>query len=119
MPRKFVRLDAPLQVTTFRVTLYRVEYAEGVEGDLHRMRAFDRNSVLDAIDDQLTRVPTEETGHRKRLEGVVPPFEDVDPVWQLAVGEFRVFYDVREPQKRVTILAVRRKPPHKTTKDIL
>jgi mRNA-degrading endonuclease RelE of RelBE toxin-antitoxin system len=106
-------------VTTFRVTLLRVQYAEGVEGDLRRMRAFDRNSVLDAIDDQLTRVPAEESRHRKRLEGIVAPFEDVDPVWQLSVGEFRVFYDVSAPQKRVTILSVRRKPPHRTTKDIL
>ena len=59
------------------------------------------------------------------------PFEHTEPVWQLRVAEFRVFYDVakeptgqdadepRKPEGVVTIRAVRRKPGHKTIKDIL
>jgi mRNA-degrading endonuclease RelE of RelBE toxin-antitoxin system len=35
------------------------------------------------------------------------------------IGEYRVFYDVDEETSTVTIRAVRSKPPHKTTEEIL
>jgi mRNA-degrading endonuclease RelE of RelBE toxin-antitoxin system len=37
----------------------------------------------------------------------------------LRVGEYRVFYDVQEQARLVTVRAIRLKPPHKTTKVIL
>jgi mRNA-degrading endonuclease RelE of RelBE toxin-antitoxin system len=43
----------------------------------------------------------------------------VQPVWELRVGEYRVFYDVDEVGGQVVVRAVRRKPPHKTTEEIL
>jgi hypothetical protein len=60
-----------------------------------------------------------EARHRKMLVGLVPPFDATPPIWQLSVGEFRVFYDVDPGERRVYVRAVRRKPPHKTTKEIL
>jgi mRNA-degrading endonuclease RelE of RelBE toxin-antitoxin system len=42
-----------------------------------------------------------------------------EPVWELRVGKFRVFYDVDEDATTVTVRAIREKPPHKTTEDIL
>ena len=51
--------------------------------------------------------------------GLTPPWEHVEPVWELRVGEFRVFYDVSEEESRVIVRAIRRKPPHKTTEEIL
>lgn len=46
-------------------------------------------------------------------------WDAVLPVRELRVGECRVFYDVDEAEQRVTIRAIRRKPPHSTTEDIL
>ena len=60
-----------------------------------------------------------ETRNKKILVGLTPPWEHQPPVWELRVGEYRVFYDVDEPDRRVTVRAVRRKPPHATTEGIL
>jgi len=51
---------------------------------------------------------------RKLLEGLVPPWDSVRPVWQLRVGDFRVFYDVDEKAHEVIVRAVRRKGTKKT-----
>ena len=50
---------------------------------------------------------------------LVPPFEAVPPVWQLRIGDHRVFSDVDSVHKKVFVRAVRRKPPHLTTEQIL
>ncbi len=99
--------------------MYRIRFAESVEKDLRGLRAYDRKKILDAIERQLSAEPGVETCHRKILVGLVPPFEAVPPIWQLAVGEFRVFYDLDEEEKTVVVRAVRKKPPHKTTEEIL
>ena len=46
-------------------------------------------------------------------------WEAVPPVWELRVGESRVFYDVSEEDSVVYVRAVRRKPRGKKTEDIL
>jgi len=43
----------------------------------------------------------------------------VDPIWELRLGEYRVFYDVDEAKSSVTIRAIRHKPPHKRTEEVL
>jgi mRNA-degrading endonuclease RelE of RelBE toxin-antitoxin system len=63
--------------------------------------------------------PTQETRNRKMLVGLKPPWEHEEPIWELRVGKHRVFYDVDEDEKKVMVRAVRAKPPHKTTEDIL
>ena len=50
----------------------------------------------------------------ERYAGFFPP-----TVWELRIGEFRVFYDVNEETALVTVRAIRQKPPHKTTEEIL
>ena len=45
--------------------------------------------------------------------------EHMDPVWELRIGEYRVFYDVDEQASLVMVRAIRHKPPHKTTEEIL
>jgi mRNA-degrading endonuclease RelE of RelBE toxin-antitoxin system len=99
--------------------VYAIEYAIGAEEDLAGIEPFHRNIILTSVDTQLAHVPNVRTRHRKPLEGLVPPFEHVPPIWQLSVGEYRVFYDVDEAGSRVVVRAVRRKPAHKTTKEIL
>jgi mRNA-degrading endonuclease RelE of RelBE toxin-antitoxin system len=100
-------------------TTYTIEYAEGVEDDLAGLRASERKQVLDSIDKQLMYEPTRETRNRKMLPGLIPPWEHVEPIWELRIGEYRVFYDVDEANGTVTIRAVRHKPSHKTTEEIL
>lgn len=48
------------------------------------------------------------------LSGLVPPWKQVRPVWQLRVGDLRVFYDVDESSRIVIVRAVRRKKRKKT-----
>lgn len=99
--------------------MFAIEYAESVADDLKDIRAFDRKKILDTIDEQLNHQPSQETRNRKVISGLVPPWEHEPPVWELRVGEFRVFYDVDEIEKKVYVRAVRHKPPHATTEDIL
>ena len=100
-------------------TPYTIDYAEGVSADLANLRAYERKNILDAMDEQLLHEPTRQTKNRKILVGLIPPWEHVPPVWELRIGEYRVFYDVDEATSTVTIRAVRYKPPHKTTEEIL
>jgi len=87
--------------------------------ELDELRAFDHRRVVDEIEAALTHEPANPTRHRKRLAGVVPPWSQVGPVWELRVDEYRVFYDVDDDARQVVVRAVRRKPPGKTTKEIL
>jgi hypothetical protein len=57
------------------------------------------------------------TRNRKMLPDLVPPFFRVPPVWEIRVGDFRVYYDVDD--EVVNIRAIRTKPPHQTTEQVL
>jgi mRNA-degrading endonuclease RelE of RelBE toxin-antitoxin system len=98
---------------------YTIEYAEGVADDLAVLRASERKRVLDSIEKQLIYEPMRETRNRKMLRGLIPPWQHVEPVWELRIAQYRVFYDIDVVTGAVTIRAIRRKPPHKTTEDIL
>jgi mRNA-degrading endonuclease RelE of RelBE toxin-antitoxin system len=99
--------------------MFILKYAEGVADDLANLRAFDRKQLLDRIEEQLTHQPTQGTRNKKILVGLIPPWEHEEPVWELRVDEYRVFYDVNEEARCVTVRAIRYKPPHKTTDEIL
>jgi mRNA-degrading endonuclease RelE of RelBE toxin-antitoxin system len=99
--------------------MFVIEYAEGVVEDLKALPASKRKRVLDKMDEQLLHEPTVETRNKKVIEGLEPPWEHEEPIWELRVGEFRVFYDVDEEAGRVVVRAIRHKPPHKTTEEIL
>lgn len=99
--------------------MYTIEYTEGVAGDLADLRAYERAQILDRIEEQLTHEPTRQTRNKKILMGLVPPWEYVEPVGELRVGRYRVFYDVDEASVVVAVRAIRYKPPHKTTGEIL
>ncbi len=99
--------------------MYRIEYAESVADDLSNVRTFERKRILDAIDKQLEHEPTSETRNKKILKGLIPPWEHIPPVWELRIGEYRVFYDVNQESLLVMIRAIRHKPSHKRTEEIL
>ncbi len=99
--------------------MYSIEFAEDVAADLARIRVVDVSRILDRIDEQLMHEPTRQTRHRKLLVGLRTPWQHEAPTWELRIGKHRVFYDVDEEARRVTVRAVREKPPHKTTDAIL
>lgn len=99
--------------------MYEIIYVESIADDLKRLQAGQRKQILNRIERQLTHEPTRQTRNRKLLAGLVPPWEYVEPVWELRIGEYRVFYDVDETAAVVIIRAIRHKPPHKTTEEIL
>jgi len=99
--------------------MFTIEYAKGVAEDLKKIRAHERSRILDSIEDQLKYEPTVLTRNRKILVGLVPPWEYVEPIWELRVGEYRVFYDVNEEMSVVKIRAIRHKPPRMKTEAII
>jgi mRNA-degrading endonuclease RelE of RelBE toxin-antitoxin system len=88
---------------------YEIEFTRQAYGHLKAVRRFDRNTILDAVKEQLTYAPTEETQNRKLLRD--NPLAD----WELRVGQHRVFYDVDTDNRRVRILAVGVKDRNKLT----
>jgi mRNA-degrading endonuclease RelE of RelBE toxin-antitoxin system len=101
------------------VRMFTLEFAAGVYDDLKALRARERKLILDKIDEQLLHNPTEQTRNKKILVGLEPPWEHEQPVWELRMGKYRVFYDVNEEEQRDIVRAVREKPPHQTTEDVL
>ena len=101
------------------MVVFTISYVESVTEDLAGIRAFERRLLLDRIEQQLSHEPNRATKNRKILSGLTPPWEHIPPVWELRVNQYRVFYDVDESAGQVFVRAVRYKPPHKTTEDIL
>ena|SRR3990172_10442604 len=99
--------------------MFKIEYAASIADDLAELRAFDRKRILDRIEEELIHQPNQETRNKKLIPGLVPPWEHEEPAWELRVGEFRVFYDVSKEAECVTVRAIRHKPSHKTTEEIL
>jgi mRNA-degrading endonuclease RelE of RelBE toxin-antitoxin system len=99
--------------------VFQIVFEEKVEAEIAALRPFDGGRILNAIVTQLSYEPAAPTRNRKRLTATGPPLHALSPVWELRVGDYRVFYDVSAEERAVHILAVRRKPPHKTTKEIL
>ena len=99
--------------------MFEVRFAEGVEEDLRNIRIYYRNQILDAIEKQLAHEPGIRTRHRKLLENLIPPWQTVAPIWELRVGEYRVFYDISPTEPVVYVRAVRRKRRGTKTEDIL
>jgi mRNA-degrading endonuclease RelE of RelBE toxin-antitoxin system len=97
---------------------YTIEIADAAFAELQSIKPFYSRQIVDAIDEQLIHQPNVETRNRKVLIGLQPDFEHGDPVWELRVATYRVYYDVIEDAKRVVIRAVREKPPHATTEQI-
>jgi mRNA-degrading endonuclease RelE of RelBE toxin-antitoxin system len=99
--------------------MYTIRFAAGVVEDLRQCSAYYRSQILAAIDTHLTRQATIPSRRRKLLVNLIPPWEAVPPIWELRVGVYRVFYDVSEADRMVSVRAIRRKPRDKRTEDIL
>ena len=93
---------------------YSIEIADLAGEELKAIRKYDRRRIVDVIEGQLTHQPTVETKNQKMLDAAAPGFEHQSPVWELRVGDFRVFYDVDEASETVFVRAVRFKG-HRST----
>ena len=98
--------------------MFAILYDEAAEAELQTLRAHEARRIMDEVDVLLAQEPTKRSRRKKPLEGLMPPWDAVRPVWQLRVGDFRVFYDVNERRKEVVVRAIRRKGT-KTTEEIL
>ena len=98
---------------------YEIVVKPSAEQELEAIRVFDRRRIIDGIRSALSHQPNLETKNRKRLESLCPAFEHTPPIWELRIGQFRVFYDIEESEMTVFIRAVRMKEPHQKTEDIV
>jgi mRNA-degrading endonuclease RelE of RelBE toxin-antitoxin system len=96
-----------------------VEIMPSALSELKTVHVFYRRQIAQAIREQLVHQPTMPTRNRKLLVDPRPSFECEPPLWELRVGSYRVFYDVDEVAQIVFVRAVREKPPHADTEDIL
>jgi mRNA-degrading endonuclease RelE of RelBE toxin-antitoxin system len=70
---------------------YEVKYSDEAVEDLKKLRTFDSTAILDQIEQVLMVNPTLESKARVKLLRQPAPAQ-----YRLRVGEFRVFYDVKE-----------------------
>src|SRR6516162_406384 len=98
---------------------YEIELTDLALGELKAIRVFDRRRIVDEISNQLTHQPAIATRHRKFLDAATAEFEHVLPIWEMRVGDYRVFYDVDEAEQVVYVRAVRLKDAGRTTGEIL
>lgn len=87
--------------------------------ELRALKGFYQRQIADAIDEHLLHEPTTVTRRRKPLDVTEASFAFDPPLWELRVANFRVFYDVDAEGKNVFIRAVREKPPHAISEEIL
>jgi mRNA-degrading endonuclease RelE of RelBE toxin-antitoxin system len=98
---------------------FTIEVTRSAAGELKAIRLYERQRIVEEIEAQLAQQPNVGTRNRKCLQGITPGFEHIPPIWELRVGEYRVFYDVDTEANTVYVRAVRRKTPEQTTEDIV
>ncbi|NEP62958.1 MAG: type II toxin-antitoxin system RelE/ParE family toxin [Symploca sp. SIO2G7] len=84
--------------------MYEIEFTPEAVQDLRYFRKFEQNIVIEAIQTRLTHEPTVETKNRFRRS---PP--DIAE-WELRIGIFRVFYNVDEFVRIVSVARIGEKP---------
>ena len=80
--------------------MFEIELTLDAIDDMRLLRKYERQQIVETIQDQLAHQPTEETRNRKRLR----PNQLAE--WELRIGRFRVFYDIDVQANRVKIEAV-------------
>jgi mRNA-degrading endonuclease RelE of RelBE toxin-antitoxin system len=80
---------------------YRIEFADEAKLNLRALRKGDQVKVLDKIDMHLAYQPTMQS--KSRIKSLRP---GTFPPYRLRVDEFRVYYDVIEPQRLVVVYGI-------------
>jgi mRNA-degrading endonuclease RelE of RelBE toxin-antitoxin system len=99
--------------------LFQVRLGPDAREELKRLPAHAQRRIVDAMNRELRVRPTRDSKPRKQL---VPDqdagIEATTPVWQLRVGEYRVFYDVDARARVVMVQRIARKG-RRTTGEVL
>ena len=80
---------------------YRIEFADEAKLNLRALRKGHQVKVLDKIDRHLSYQPTMQS--KSRIKSLRP---GTFPPYRLRVDEFRVYYDVIEPQRQVVVYGI-------------
>ena len=82
------------------MAVYQIAVTEEAKADLSYYTAFERKIMTAAMRAQLTDSPAVETRNRKRLRD--------NPIarWELRSGQHRIFSEVDETARQVTVMAV-------------
>jgi mRNA interferase RelE/StbE len=91
---------------------YQIEYAEEAVADLKSLRPFDQKKVIRGIEAHLQHEPTKTS--RSRIKRMTQPFWSQ---YRLRIDEFRVYYDIADDARIVSILRVLEKGQRQTSKE--
>ena len=83
---------------------YQILITADAQQDLDGLGAYDRQTVLEAIETHLTHQPTQVS--RSRIKQLAQP---AISQYRLRAGDFRVYYDVDEEARNVVVLQVHQK----------
>jgi mRNA-degrading endonuclease RelE of RelBE toxin-antitoxin system len=111
--------DGNVSYNSVTMAEWSVMYTSDAREDLRKMRRVHLSRIRDAIERGLGHEPDVVTKNRKPLADLSSPLSEERAVWELRVGPHRVFNDVDPEEQKVTVLWVRRKPPHSTTEGVL
>jgi len=98
---------------------FAVQIVSSALKELQAFKPYYQRQIADAIDRPLPYQPTLPTRHRKPIQVTEASFAFDPPLWELRIGNIRVFYDVEQSRQIIYIRAIRAKPPHATTEDAL
>ena len=82
------------------MTGFQIELTDEARGDLAHYAVSERKTIVEEIRVQLSHQPLATTKNRKPLRA------NPTASWELRIGRFRVFYEVDESSRIVTITAV-------------
>ena len=77
-----------------------VKFTSSALGDIAPLKKRERKAILDWIDKQLVYEPHVETRNRKRLR------PNRTSEWEVRIGKYRVFYDVRQTERIVEVTVI-------------
>ena len=79
---------------------YQIEITEEAKADLYYYTVFERKIAANAIRMQLAYKPLIETKNREKLrDNPIAP-------WEVRSGKYRIFYEVDETSRKVTVVAI-------------
>jgi mRNA-degrading endonuclease RelE of RelBE toxin-antitoxin system len=99
--------------------MYQVDIVPEAVEELLEAPVFYRRVLEKLIESKLAGEPGRASRNCKKLDPLVTTFIHEPPLWEVRVGEWRIFYDIDEEVRRVTIRAIRKKPKGKRTEDIV
>lgn len=86
---------------------FEVKLTSAALGDLAPFKRRDRKFILDGLEGQLAYEPHVETRNRKRLR------PNRTSEWEVRIGKYRVFYDVRQNERIVEVKVIGEKRGNK------